>query len=147
MIDHFSRLKNIFDKLDQSVSKRSKVDLTHSQSSLLLAVLESFGVFFASQCAPSQNDSPDPFEVKFCRNCAFWSDPGRLASYGRCSRFNLTHHDMLTQVEVVDPSSSPVENLFTPEDFLCRYYIPGSAPLNVHLTMAAEPSTGPAHSA
>lgn len=143
MNNYFSRITNILEKLEMSAAKRSKIELTYAQSGLLLAVLEGIGEFFASQCAPSQNESPDPFEVKFCRNCSFWSDPGKLATYGRCRRFNLNHHDMLTKVEVVDPSSDPAESLFTPEDFLCRYYIPGPASLNVHLTLSSDPSNEP----
>jgi len=56
-----------------------------------------------------------------CRNCEFWEDPGRLASYGPCYRLVLAHSDLLTAVEDIVPGE-PLDILYTPEDFLCPYF-------------------------
>jgi len=56
-----------------------------------------------------------------CRNCEFWGDPGRLASYGACYRLVLSHSDLLTAVEDIVPGE-PLDILYTPEDFLCPYF-------------------------
>jgi hypothetical protein len=56
-----------------------------------------------------------------CRNCEFWGDPGRLASYGACYRLVLSHSDLLTAVEYIVPGE-PLDILYTPEDFLCPYF-------------------------
>jgi len=60
--------------------------------------------------------------LRNCRNCAFWYDTGRLASYGPCYRMVLAYNDMLTPVEHVVPGE-PADLFFTPEDFVCTWYL------------------------
>ena len=58
-----------------------------------------------------------------CRNCSFWMDPGRLASYGLCYRLVLAYSDLLTTVEHMVPDE-PHTPLYTPENFLCAHFTP-----------------------
>ena len=67
---------------------------------------------------------PEPlFKESKCRNCSFWMDPGRLASYGLCYRLVLAYSDLLTTVEHM-VSGEPHTPLYTPEDFLCAHFTP-----------------------
>lgn len=65
----------------------------------------------------------DQVKENFCRNCSFWMDPGRLASYGLCCRLVLAFSDLLTTVEAMVPGE-PHDPLYTPEDFLCSLFTP-----------------------
>jgi len=56
-----------------------------------------------------------------CRNCSFWMDPGRLASYGLCYRLVLAFSDLLTRNEDM-VQFEPHSPLYTPEDFLCAHF-------------------------
>ena len=65
----------------------------------------------------------DQIKANNCRNCAFWMDPGRLASYGLCYRLVLAYSDLLTSVELMVPGE-PHDPLYTPEDFFCAHFTP-----------------------
>lgn len=66
--------------------------------------------------------SPEPLvRENKCRNCYFWMDPGRLASYGLCCRLVLAFSDLLTRNEDM-VQCAPHSPLYTPENFLCTHF-------------------------